>query len=55
MLMFSWWIRLDVVVVADKYRITVTRSVREVVPLRVRAEGGCRSVWGQDHCSAFAR
>jgi len=26
---------LDVVKVGDKYRITVTRSVREVVPLRV--------------------
>jgi len=26
---------LEVVEVADKYRITITRSVREVVPLRI--------------------
>ena len=33
--MFRWWIRLEVIEVADRYRITITRSVREVVPLRV--------------------
>jgi len=27
--------KLEVVEVADKYRITITRSVREVVPLRI--------------------
>ena len=27
--------RLEVVEVADRYRITITRAVREVVPLRV--------------------
>jgi len=32
---FSWWMPLEVVEVADKYRITITRSVREVVPLKV--------------------
>jgi len=28
-------ITLEVVEVADKYRITITRTIREVVPLRV--------------------
>jgi bifunctional DNA-binding transcriptional regulator/antitoxin component of YhaV-PrlF toxin-antitoxin module len=28
-------VMLEVVEVADKYRITITRSVREVVPLKV--------------------